>query len=233
MPSSSSEPSGIGLPQIAACLLIGYLIFRWYSSSPTTATGQSSSANTRAVPRRAPTPAEATLINSRAELVSGMFPQIPLAAIKWELQKNGANVEATTEKILTNGFLPEPPAPANPSPASSSRPSRTNAPSTVTNASTSATSTGRSSNNAHIDLITRYNLSNKLAESAMSNDSDSGSASPSGSGKGKASAWSQNKAERQALLQKRRDEMILKARRRMEEQAAEAREEVAKGMRQQ
>jgi len=33
-------------------------------------------------------------------------------------------------------------------------------------------------------------------------------------------AWSQNKAERQALLQKRREEMILAARRKMEAKVA-------------
>ncbi|KAL9608602.1 MAG: hypothetical protein Q9167_006576, partial [Letrouitia subvulpina] len=37
----------------------------------------------------------------------------------------------------------------------------------------------------------------------------------------KAQAWSQNKIERQALLQKRREEMVLNARRKMEEKERE------------
>lgn len=38
--------------------------------------------------------------------------------------------------------------------------------------------------------------------------------------KKKGQAWSQNKGERQALLQRRREEMILKARRQMESRVA-------------
>jgi coupling of ubiquitin conjugation to ER degradation protein 1 len=47
------------------------------------------------------------------------------------------------------------------------------------------------------------------------------------SGKSKPKSWSANKSERQALLQKRRDEMILSARRKMEEKLAA--EEAARG----
>jgi coupling of ubiquitin conjugation to ER degradation protein 1 len=39
-------------------------------------------------------------------------------------------------------------------------------------------------------------------------------------GDGKAKAWSSNRDERQALLQRRRDEMILAARRKMEAKIA-------------
>lgn len=55
------------------------------------------------------------------------------------------------------------------------------------------------------DLISRYNLSAKIA-------SENAEASPATAAK---SSWSQNKEERQRLLQKRRDEMILAARRKM------------------
>ncbi len=59
------------------------------------------------------------------------------------------------------------------------------------------------------DLITRYNLHNKLdsAEEARQRDQ-----------KGK--AWSSDRDERQAALQRRRDEMILQARRKMEAKIA-------------
>lgn len=50
---------------------------------------------------------ELARLQQRAEVVRGMFPQISLNAIKWELQKNGGSVEITTEKILAQGFLPE------------------------------------------------------------------------------------------------------------------------------
>jgi coupling of ubiquitin conjugation to ER degradation protein 1 len=66
----------------------------------------------------------------------------------------------------------------------------------------------------HPDLITRYNLSSKLTQSPETPpDSDSAPES----GKKPKQAWSNNKNERQALLQKRREDMILAARRKMEE----------------
>lgn len=57
------------------------------------------------------------------------------------------------------------------------------------------------------DLISRYNLSAKIAS-----ENAEAEASPATAAK---SSWSQNKEERQRLLQKRRDEMILAARRKM------------------
>ena len=104
-----SSPS-IGIPQLAACLLIGYLFFRWYNSSPppaSSATGSASSSAAAAAHRRPPTAQDLARLQQRAEVVHGMFPQISLSAIKWELQKNGGSVEITTEKILAQGFLPE------------------------------------------------------------------------------------------------------------------------------
>lgn len=65
------------------------------------------------------------------------------------------------------------------------------------------------------DLITRYHLQDKLG-------SPSFEASEPESGKGK--AWSANKEERQSLLQRRRDQMILEARRKMEARIAAEKE---------
>lgn len=77
-------------------------------------------------------------------------------------------------------------------------------------AATSTSSRKQSGKSAQPDLITRYNLKDKLNGEAE-NDT--------GKGKG----WSSNRDERQASLQKRRDEMILAARKKMEAKlAAEA-----------
>ena len=63
------------------------------------------------------------------------------------------------------------------------------------------------------DLITRYNLASKVSSREASNGS-----SPADEGApASASSWSDNKGERQELLKKRREEMILRARRKMEE----------------
>ena len=67
---------------------------------------------------------------------------------------------------------------------------------------------------AQPDLITRYNLKDKV--NAPVTQEESSRTPPGGNGK----AWSSNKDERQSLLQKRRDQMILEARRKMEAKIA-------------
>ena len=72
------------------------------------------------------------------------------------------------------------------------------------------------------DLITRYNLKAKIAEEATRGEgleTSEGETTPGGKQK-QGQAWSANKVERQALLQKRREEMILAARRKMEAKVA-------------
>ena len=59
---------------------------------------------------------------------------------------------------------------------------------------------------AHPDLITRYNLSSKLNQSAEPAEE-----------KPKGKAWSADRNERQSNLQRKREEMLLAARRKMEE----------------
>ena len=70
------------------------------------------------------------------------------------------------------------------------------------------------------DLITRYNLKAKLAEEATKKEMGEPEEETTGSKHKQSQAWSQNKGERQALLQKRREEMILAARRKMEARVA-------------
>ncbi|RPB24627.1 hypothetical protein L211DRAFT_757240, partial [Terfezia boudieri ATCC MYA-4762] len=193
----------IGIPQLAACLLIGYLFFRWYNSSPPSTSSAAGPVSSSSALRRPPTAQDLARLQQRAEIVHGMFPQISLSSIKWELQKNGGSVEITTEKILAQGFLPEPPAPVN---QDGSAP-RSRAPTPAGGAASSSSSSPK----PYTDLITRYNLADKLAALSSADE-------VTAQGRGRASAWSQDKQERQALLQKRREEMILKARRKLEGQ---------------
>lgn len=60
----------------------------------------------------------------------------------------------------------------------------------------------------HPDLITRYRLKDKILPSSES-DADHTAEKVK-------EKWSSNREERQSLLQKRRDQMILEARRKME-----------------
>lgn len=78
----------------------------------------------------------------------------------------------------------------------------------------------------HPDLITRYNLKNKLDTPASESEGTSSGTEVGGKG-ANGKGWSTNREERQSLLQKRRDQMIIEARRKME--AKLAAEKAAKG----
>jgi len=136
------------------------------------------------------------------ERIQQMFPQVGRRLIMWDLQRNGGNIAATTERILSGRGLEVPPQ--------TFQPPAPLAPSASSNAS--ASSGAAASKPAQPDLITRYNLASKLA--ANSEETDAGTPT------GEKQAWSQNKAERQSLMQRRREEMILAARRKMEAKIA-------------
>ncbi|KAI4213617.1 MAG: hypothetical protein LQ351_003841 [Letrouitia transgressa] len=148
----------------------------------------SSSASTR---RR-----RAVVDPAQIDHVAQMFPQLSRRDIQWDLQRNGGSVQATTERVLSGRGLEAPPPSFQPSqPLPSFQP---------------ASTFSSPPKPSHPDLITRYNLKSKLSVPPIPIEEDK-------AGAPKAQAWSQNKLERQALLQKRREEMVLNARRKMEE----------------
>ncbi|KAI1470748.1 uncharacterized protein F4812DRAFT_418852 [Daldinia caldariorum] len=117
--------------------------------------------------------------------------------ILWDLHRNGGNIAATTERILA-GRIETPPVTFQPPPP-------------PTSPSPSATQTQpfkAPPKPAEPDLITRYKLQDKIRTESESESS------------AKSKAWSSNRNERQASLQRRRDEMILAARRKMEAKIA-------------
>lgn len=156
----------------------------------------------------------------------------------WDLQRNGGSVQATTERVLggraldsvshtsmvyaakkhttTCLFKPilltlylQPPPSFQPQ-IPQSIPAAPAAP------------TSQQAKAALPDLITRYNLSSKIAP----NGQDIQTSTTSGSDTTKPQAWSQSKTERSDHLRRRREEMILAARRKLE---AKDKQESAQG----
>ncbi|KAL8999939.1 MAG: hypothetical protein Q9169_001345 [Polycauliona sp. 2 TL-2023] len=126
-----------------------------------------------------------------------MFPQLNRRDIQWDLQRNGGSVQATTERVLGGRGLERPPPSFQPIQPVSSTPSRPTPP---------------PAKSSHPDLITRYNLGSRISTASQSEGITSEEDGPKPQ-----VMWSQNKAERQALLQRRREDMVLAARRKMEE----------------
>ncbi|KAL8751496.1 MAG: hypothetical protein Q9184_006053 [Pyrenodesmia sp. 2 TL-2023] len=138
------------------------------------------------------------------EQIAQMFPQLSRRDIQWDLQRNGGSVQATTERVLSGRGLERPPPSFQPiqPPASSSSNNPTPPP------------PHRSS---HPDLLTRYKLHHRLSQPEVTKSKEEDKPKPP--------TWSQNKAERQALLQKRREDMVLAARRKFEEKERRERAE--------
>ncbi|KAF4303223.1 Ubiquitin system component Cue [Botryosphaeria dothidea] len=181
----SDSGSTLNIPQLLVIVVVSFLIFRWYNSSPSGQSPQRPHGARNAAPRVNP---------AAVEQISQMFPQLNRRDIMWDLSRNGNNVAATTERILGGTGLESPPPSYQPpmpaQPAASQGPSNRN----------SAPAPSKP------DLITRYKLASKIQDDTAATPAEETL---------KKSAWSQNKAERQQNLQRRREEMILAARRKM------------------
>ena len=81
----------ISLSSIILILVLGYLAFRFFSSPATSAAGRQNGGRQIDV--------------AKVEQVASMFPQLDRRTIAWDLLRNGGNVGATAEKVLTGGAL--------------------------------------------------------------------------------------------------------------------------------
>ncbi|KAF2999925.1 hypothetical protein E8E13_008986 [Curvularia kusanoi] len=171
----------INIPQVIVFAVVAFLVYRWYSSKP-------SANGTRPVASRF------VRINpAQIDTIAQMFPQLNRRDIAWDLQRNGGNAAATTERVLSGRTLDS-------APASFQLPDAPVAAAVPTRPVASVAKP------AHPDLITRYNLSSKLNQPSEPAEE-----------KPKGKAWSADRNERQSNLQRKREEMILAARRKMEE----------------
>ncbi|KAL2140044.1 hypothetical protein VTI28DRAFT_4321 [Corynascus sepedonium] len=203
-----TDDQQLNLPSLVVILVISGLIIRYFffsssSSAQSSRSGRGAAADPAALLRAR---------EAAAERIQQMFPQVDRRTALWDLQRTGGNVAVTTERILA-GRLETPPITFQPPPP----PSSGNAGANITTPQNKPAAPGP----AHPDLITRYNLKDKLNTSATGEpESGSSSGVETSAGKTSGKGWSTNREERQSLLQKRRDQMILEARRKMEAKIA-------------
>jgi coupling of ubiquitin conjugation to ER degradation protein 1 len=159
--------------------------------------------------------------------VKTLFPHISDASIRYDLQRSGS-VEATCERILNEGGLPSPPAgffgtaePLTPSNAAALRAQNANrSPNGAASASASSVSTPSKSPN----LISRYGLQSRIGQEDVLSTPDSRASTSS---QGSPSAWATTPEARAKLLQDRKAQMILEARRKLMERQQSAVKEAA------
>ncbi|KAI0529804.1 hypothetical protein GGR58DRAFT_289550 [Xylaria digitata] len=193
----------VSFTSLVLIVVLGGLVIR-YLFFPSSAAGSSGAHQDRDAA------ASSRAREAAVERIQQVFPQLDRRTILWELQRNRGNIATTTERILT-GRAETPPVTFQPSP-----------PPTSTTPSSTSQPAKAPLRPAEPDLITRYKLQDKLNKRS-SGDSSGGSSDtgtePATPGT-KTKAWSSNREERQVSLQRRRDEMILAARRKMEAKIA-------------
>ncbi|GAA6009019.1 hypothetical protein JCM11491_005713 [Sporobolomyces phaffii] len=153
---------------------------------------------------------------AKIDRVLDMFPHLSSRAVRWELERNGASVERAVERALREGGLPEPPAsyfPPDPqefgAAASGTQTPPVQRPTTATGTTHGATSTG--GGGAKVpppSLIKRLGLNNKLGD-AVTDDKGKGKEVQGGEG------WANSREEREERLRKRKENLVLAARRKM------------------
>lgn len=215
----SEDEASVNIPSLLTLAVVSFFVIRWFlnrDGSPGPGDGRSRRRN--------------VVDPAHVEQISQMFPQLSTRDIIWDLQRNGGSVAATTERILTGrgldtvsrpsrlacplarlwmrsvwyafwligSFFLQPPPSFQPQIAVPSAAGAGALPAHPVT-TTPSKSDGQ-------DLISRYNLTSRVDE----NTTESTDSAPAS-----ASTWSQNKDERHRLLQKRRDDMILAARRKM------------------
>ncbi|KAJ5243191.1 uncharacterized protein N7469_001518 [Penicillium citrinum] len=175
------EPS-LNIPSLLTIAVVSFFVIRWFFNRDD---GPAGASRTR---RRGN-----VVDPAQVEQISQMFPQLSTRDIMWDLQRNGGSAAATTERILTGRGL-------------ETTPHDLCFFFTIVEFISIRDLSSTTTKVDGQDLISRYNLSSKLASENEPETSTIASST---------SSWSQNKDERQRLLQKRRDEMILAARRKM------------------
>ncbi|KAM5465564.1 hypothetical protein MauCBS54593_006339 [Microsporum audouinii] len=200
---ADSEPS-VNIPSLITFAVVSFFVFRWFFSSRTSSQNDSNSQRGRTGTQ--------TVDPVQLDHLAQMFPQLTRRELMWDLQRNGGSVAATTERILTGRGLETPPPTFQPQIPAASTPMET------------TSSTQQAVKPAMTNLISRYNLQSKI-------DNESAEALGAGAVSGDStilrqeSAWSRDKEERQRLMQKRRDDMILSARRKMLEKDRAAKQQ--------
>jgi len=85
----------LNIPQILVFLVITFLLFRWLFSKPSGSSTRLPTGQSRGF----------GVNPAHVDQLSQMFPQLSRRDIMWDLQRNGGNVAATTERVLSGRAL--------------------------------------------------------------------------------------------------------------------------------
>ncbi|KAK9239849.1 hypothetical protein V1525DRAFT_396937 [Lipomyces kononenkoae] len=187
-----------------ACIVIGFLLIRWFVIPSASPPSSSNSAGAPTSSSQAGTESGTTYRRRRPvtqamiEVVQSIAPTLTVEQIRYDLERTGS-VELTIDRILAEGGLPLPPNAQPEAPQPQPSPS-------------SAAAKG-----PYSDLIARYKLQTKLHNDIDLDQPDGTNPGSTSTVAVKKAKWSQSKEERQEMLRQQRENMILRARRKLEE----------------
>jgi coupling of ubiquitin conjugation to ER degradation protein 1 len=190
--SMAQTETSINIPQLLAVALVGFFAIRWYLNKPPPSSASGGSGSSASSSRNR------AVDPAQITQVSAMFPQLDRRSIAWDLHRNGGNVAGTSERILSGRGLDNPPPSYQPPLPAQAAPSAAQSP---------------RAGAGQTDLITRYGLQGRIGDKgkeAVQSEEQ------------KRMAWTSDKAARAEGLKRRREEMVLEARRKMLEKDAAA-----------
>jgi coupling of ubiquitin conjugation to ER degradation protein 1 len=208
---AQDNQTSINIPQLIAVAFVGFLAIRWLMSKPV-AGGNSRASSTSSRSSTGSSSRRTNIDVNKIEQVSAVFPQLDRRTIAWDLHHNGGNVQGTMERVLSGRGLDTPPPTFQPNLPAPVEASGSTAIAAVHAHSAAKRSLAASS---QTDLITRYNLQSRVngkgKEPVLSEEAQK-----------KQNGWSADKNARAETLKRRREEMVLAARRKLEEKDAAA-----------
>ncbi|CAK7267714.1 hypothetical protein SEPCBS57363_002731 [Sporothrix epigloea] len=209
----------INVPSLVLVLVVsGFLIRHFFFRASPQTSGERGAGGPRRDQRRAE--ALERRIEVAVDRIQQIFPYADRREIWWDLRLNGINVAATTERILA-GRLDVPPITFQPP----MPPAQEHASGAAAAAVGASSTTSRPSQPS---LIQRYNLESRIVE-APTADSTLPAFAGAAVANSKTRSWSANRDERESILQRRRNDMILEARRKMAAKIAAEKEATAPG----
>lgn len=183
-------------------VVVAFVVIRWFiNSEPANSDGGNNADNTGDAQQSQQQGRRRNLqpVNFREvtpgmiEIVQSMAPNLTVEQIRYSLESNNGNIEATVEQFLAEGTLPFPPGQQPPA--------------GISQVGAGQRVVDNNEDNIHNveqpkapSLIEKYNLEDKIKHNSSEEEEPI------------KLKWSQKKEERQNQLKKKREEMILQAR---------------------
>ncbi|CAN6621689.1 hypothetical protein TRVA0_008S02630 [Trichomonascus vanleenenianus] len=191
-PDHTTQPNTVTMIQFLVGIVIAFFVLRWFVSSqkqPTQGQGRASGSRSTPVPPGQPaTHYRRPVTQSMIDVVQALGPNLTPEQIRYDLERTGS-VETTVNRFLEHGDLPHPPHASGLVPE-------------IRVTSASSTSINKMASTS-TNLVSKYDV-----DVNQDVDLEKPMEKPQ---------WSQSREERQKQLRRQQQDMILRARKKLEQ----------------